>query len=388
MAAPFASAADFFQPHPASAPAPAFVDQLGFAVVPGAILHAVQADVNAEVASLRQALAAANSLHESQASHISRQLDSAAEVVRRLTAQSELLTSRLAAPREDDAGRLKMRSPSIKPYDPAVHKDLRQWLFMASSVFGVTGQLANCGFLEFLPSLLEGSALTWFQALVRECAPRRTFDSWELFVAAILQAFELLTRESSLLGQLRVLRQTGSVQDYTGDFRSLLLQLPAFPDAFLLSSFLYGLQPGLRSLVGQMGHGSWRAAAEHAHRLADLRAQFSSSSGVRRDAPPGFSHPPAYRGGAQPMELGAVVESGEWDDDGCEEGAGYFEPVSGEPDSLAVARAKVLLRQTGAGRPCQRCDKPGHTAADCRMPFDSLPRHKTAAPHFPQPPRK
>ena len=373
-------------PSAASSPAlPVFADQQGFRLLPGVALPPARADPLLELAALRQAVAESRSVSESQAAFVSEQLNMAAGLMQRVAAQTTALTYRLPpSPAVDVAGRdrLRMRSPTVDPYDPAVYKDLRQWLFMAESVFRVTGQLANCGFMEFLPSLLKGSALPWFRAAVRAASPRNAFDSWELFSAAICMEFEPLTLEATLLNRFRALRQTGSVQDYTADFQSLLLQLPPLPEVLLLSNYLFRLSGSLRGMVGQFGHGSLREAAQHADCLAELRAQYPASSSARRDAPPGFSHPPAHRG-AQPMELGAVVQSGEWEMDE-EEGEGHF-----EPKSLAVARAKVLLGQTGgAARICKRCQQPGHISIDCRMDYDKLPRHNASSQHFQQPPRK
>ena len=80
------------------------------------------------------------------------------------------------------------------------------------------------------------------------------------------------------------------------------------------------------------------------------------------------------------MELGAVAQSGEWEED-LEEGEGSYEPE----ENLAVARAKVLLSRIGGAGVCKRCHTPGHNSIECRMPWDKIVQQQ---PPFQQPPRK
>ena len=75
-------------------------------------------------------------------------------------------------------------------------------------------------------------------------------------MAALCREFEPVAHEATLLNQLRALQQTGSLNDYTAAFQNLLLQLPPFPESFLLSSYLYGMRHSLRVMVGQQEHGS------------------------------------------------------------------------------------------------------------------------------------
>ena len=120
---------------------PAFADQQGFRLLPGVARPPAADEPLLELAALKRAVAESRSLSESQAAFISEQLNAAAGVMQRVAAQTSALTNRLPSAPEDVAGRdrLKMRSPAVDNHDPAFYKDLRQWLFMAESVFRVTG---------------------------------------------------------------------------------------------------------------------------------------------------------------------------------------------------------------------------------------------------------
>lgn len=266
----------------------------------------------------------------------------------------------------------RMRLPTIRPFDPETEPNIGTWIFSATAVLHAAQLLVDSRFVPYLPSMLRGSALIWYQGLSRVSTP---FYEWDAFSAALRLHFEPAGYLDGLRAQLRSLRQSGSVLLYTARFQELTLQLPARDPGDLKEAYLHGLRPDLRATVGQHDYPTWTAAAAAASRVAGLAAHHAPSSVARRgDAPPGFSHPPAYRGAA-PMELGAVVHTGEFDEDG----ESLLEP----DDQLAAVTVPANRGTLGVdNRKCRRCQKVGHTSPVCTAP-SPVP----ASAPFQQPPR-
>lgn len=323
------------------------------------------ADPAAETLFLRQMLTEQLTRNNQQFAAMSSQL--AANQAQIATLLADANRVRYASPPSPGSGiPSKPRLPTPKPYDPSTTPCLPTWLF-ALELWFVANRITQDECLPYVPTLLINGALIWYRACSEQRQPPGPpFDDWPSFKLAIRARFEPPDHVNNLRRKFWSLRQGSShIQEYTASFQALLMQLPAMNAGDVLFRYQDGLADNLRELVAGARHTTYEAAAEQAAGISSARESYRPSSSGRRAAPPGFSHPPQYRSGATPMDLSAVQEDWNSEED--------------EPEPEPVLAAIQAAPRAAPLRVCRRCQKPGHSSPDCPStvvvrPFGQPPR--------------
>ena len=92
---------------------------------------------------------------------------------------------------------------------------------------------------------LKGEALSWFVGLITERG-KPPFGDWNEFAQKCLEQFEPANLQGQLRDQLRELKQTSTVREYVGRFRSLINQVNDMVEEDKIAYFVAGLKSDLR----------------------------------------------------------------------------------------------------------------------------------------------
>jgi hypothetical protein len=125
--------------------------------------------------------------------------------------------------------------------------DVRVWLDKCASYFHLYG--IPLDFRVKAASLhMIGRASHRFQS----CTHSVNSHTWEHFVVAVLQEFEVNTHRVKTMALLK-LRQSGSIEDYKNKFDQLVYNIRLYDnhisETMLVSQFLLGLKEELRQVV-------------------------------------------------------------------------------------------------------------------------------------------
>ncbi|XP_061351369.1 uncharacterized protein LOC133296412 [Gastrolobium bilobum] len=148
---------------------------------------------------------------------------------------------------------------SVKVEIPQFHgSDPNNWIFKAEMFFQMQ-QVPLHMKVQLAGLKMEGQASPWFQWMFNT----GSIHQWDDFIRALRQRFGASTFVD-LKGTRSKLSQSGSLMEYIRDFEALLNQVPGFSDDVLMSFFISGLQPNLRSAIQLQ----WPTSLHHAMQLA------------------------------------------------------------------------------------------------------------------------
>ena len=241
-------------------------------------------------------------------------------------------------------------SPTIRPkiLPPSAFDGhtphLDDWIFQWQQYFNVVSIPDEPSRVALVGLQLSGYAVHWYQ---NQYAQHQPADTEHLF-ADMISAFVPIDRSVFARSSLAELSQTGSVDVYIEQFRSLCLQIPDLSEAERLDRFLRGLQKSIYREVFLRDPKNLDSAMSMASRLDALSRLTNPRSNVVRRQDPSRS----IR--ADHMELDNVQMAA---------------PALASSRSPAKLRRTRLtdnerkrLRQTGS---CFYCRKPGHIKANC-----------------------
>jgi Retrotransposon gag protein/Zinc knuckle len=180
---------------------------------------------------------------------------------------------------------------------------------------------------------LKGEALSWLIGQTKERG-QTPFGDWNDLARSILERFEPVHLQHQLRDQLREIKQTTTVREYVGRFRSLLNQVDTMAEEDKVAYFVTGLKPDLRYEIRRQRPVTLAATitlAEDTH--AALFADCSPSASVR-----------------------SVASS-------------YPQPKA-EPTAMEIDALEFRGRNTSSQRPlrCFNCRGLGHLSRDCPSP--------------------
>ena len=93
------------------------------------------------------------------------------------------------------------------------------------------------------------------------------FDDWEDFATTLRAAFQPPNYEQYVRQQIRNLRQTGSVQSYTSQFRNLVGQTTGMGEQDQITYFIEGLKPATKMEVSYRApatfEDAWKTAIQY-----------------------------------------------------------------------------------------------------------------------------
>ncbi|KAL1922718.1 uncharacterized protein VTP21DRAFT_9094 [Calcarisporiella thermophila] len=124
-------------------------------------------------------------------------------------------------------------------------ENARSWVRQVDTIFEAMG-IPDQRRVATAASYLRDTAQQWYQSnkLMKD-----TPKEWQAFGNKLIAAFERADYQMSLCNQLKMLRQTKSIQDYVFQFRIILGQLDSFGDIMTMTMFINGLKPRVRTQV-------------------------------------------------------------------------------------------------------------------------------------------
>ena len=128
---------------------------------------------------------------------------------------------------------------------------------------------------------LDNERWQWWEWHQRFTAPFRT---WTQFMKALQDRFD---QESSFLGRLTKLRQTGTVDEYITAFEALAFRTWGLSDVFYTECFISGLKEAIKAQVLLHHPPTWTEACKVARNVERaLAAQYSRPTFSAKGHPP------------------------------------------------------------------------------------------------------
>jgi hypothetical protein len=203
-------------------------------------------------------------------------------------------------------------------------------------------------------SLLKDSANRWY---LNEVRAGRVPATWQEFETAVIARFEDRNQIDKFLGQMKNLRQTGSVKKYNEQIEDLFIELEGVVgQQQRYNYYLQGLKENLRQgIVLATNVTTYEQAAALAEKLEGTLKGWTS------DRPQSHTHKhhgDSNGAGPQPMDLGQINLAGP-------------QPSINAMQGRQVAgawRKQAKGKYKGKPRRCWNCNQEGHFANKCPNP--------------------
>ena len=179
----------------------------------------------------------------------------------------------------------------IKPRQPPtfcgrVEEDVVTWTMQVRNYLSLTLS-SDDQQVAYVSTLLQGAAIDWWVALLRERGGRRPRHFEEL-AALLEQRFGSTNRVIRARAALRNIQQDhfASVRNYATRFEEYLGKLPHYDEEWAKSKFIGGLHGGIASMVYITGPTTLASAIEIAERVEMARnaAKMGDTQGQSNDA--------------------------------------------------------------------------------------------------------
>jgi len=335
-------------------------------------------------------------LHQQQFARVNEEMQRLRVIAEQADLRSQQAAIELAQARRPDEPSL--RNPTFRPRAPAPfgggpHEltPVRTWIFNTASYLDSCSFTTEASRMAVIPSLLCGSASTWWMYLALGESPVPVPQNWDDFAAALLRQFEPVNARDQARGLFLVLQQTATVQEYINTWRNLAMQLHDISEEDKRFRFIHGLTEVLQLAINSQPVTSLEETIINAERIdhyQNLRKTSCSSAGrtLQQQQGPGSStssNPYTSKIASQPMELGSLEQ---WDDYSYDERSHLLDEDEYEQIAAIMARPRSLLPRTGRApfgpgnalsasqrskaleqNLCYRCLSADHAARDCKM---------------------
>src|SRR5947209_2470822 len=123
------------------------------------------------------------------------------------------------------------------------------WLLQMQTVFRAQGITDEPTQVNYATTGLKDATLHWYlnKVVVNNNIP--PYDTWQNFANALRPAFQPPNYQQYLRQQLKKLRQTNTVLDYTSQFQNLVGQIEGMGDLDQVTYYIEGLKPSTKMEV-------------------------------------------------------------------------------------------------------------------------------------------
>ena len=206
---------------------------------------AQQQAANETLASLRQQLQSVQEEAAHQVNALQEQLAAAqnTRVPPHLPHPSAAVAADVELPRA-------LRLPALDTFEGRTGEDLEAFLFQLHEYLEIAGVKDDVLRVRVAGMSLRGAAKTWYTYVRSPFTPAsEQVKTYEEFLSGIKAHFTPIDPVKLARDQLAVLKQTGSVRDYTATFRQLNTRIPKMSEDERLDRYVRGLKPRTRKEV-------------------------------------------------------------------------------------------------------------------------------------------
>jgi hypothetical protein len=140
-------------------------------------------------------------------------------------------------------------SVQIPPFKGESKENVVAWLLQAQNVLRTQGITDEATQVNYATTGLKDAALHWYLNKVVGNNNTPPYTTWTTFATAIRTAFQPPNFQQYLRQQLKRLRQTSTVQEYTSQFQNLVGQIEGMGELDQVTYYIDGLKPSTKMEV-------------------------------------------------------------------------------------------------------------------------------------------
>src|SRR5579884_4246575 len=155
----------------------------------------------------------------------------------------------------------------LPTYSEESSENVLVWIMQTKTVFLAQGITDEKTQVQYAATSFTDAALHWYLNRCKANNDATPFENWDTFVTALQEAFQPPHYQQHLRRQLRLLRQTGSVQDYGTKFRNIVGQITDMSALDQITYFIEGLKPATKMEISYQApetlEDAWKLAIRY-----------------------------------------------------------------------------------------------------------------------------
>jgi len=140
-------------------------------------------------------------------------------------------------------------SVQIPPFKGESKENVVAWLLQAQNVLRTQGITDEAIQVNYATTGLKDAALHWYLNKVVGNNNTPPYTTWTAFATAVRTAFQPPNFQQYLRQQLKKLRQTSTVQEYTSQFQNIVGQIENMGELDQVTYYIDGLKPATKMEV-------------------------------------------------------------------------------------------------------------------------------------------
>ena len=140
-------------------------------------------------------------------------------------------------------------SVQIPPFKGESKENVVAWLLQAQNVLSTQGITDEAIQINYATTGLKDAALHWYLNKVVGNNNTPPYTTWTTFATAVRTAFQPPNFQQYLRQQLKRLRQTSTVQEYTSQFQNIIGQIENMGELDQVTYYIEGLKPSTKMEV-------------------------------------------------------------------------------------------------------------------------------------------
>jgi hypothetical protein len=179
-------------------------------------------------------------------------------------------------------------SLSIPVFRGETEENVEVWLRQIKNIMRAQDMKDEGQMIHYAATGFKGAALHWFVNKVKD-STTPIFTSWDDFKKELKTAFQPPHYQQYLRTQLKNLRQTGNVQEYTSQFRNIVSQIDTMGPLDQVAYYIDGLKAATRMEVSYQApetlDDAWKLAIRYDTAMFGLGRPQMKSNMSRRQQP-------------------------------------------------------------------------------------------------------
>lgn len=289
-----------------------------------------------------------------------------------ITAIGQLVTAMGTNNQGGNAAVAPRHMNQIPLFHGRINESVCTWQLQLENLFVIQGITDGAIKIRYAVMGFKDAALSWWLQKKISAGNNEPYNGWATFIAGLKTAFQPANFQQHLRVQLRQLKQTGSVQDYTVRFLHLMGQIENMNEMDQVIQYTEGLKSSTRTEVAYNAPATLEDAINRATRFD--RAMWGKSTNHYSSPNPRPNKPrtTADPGGPGPMELGNVnrnrtnYQRNKYSDNKSNISNNnphkntFYNNTKGSYNNSSQGNSNSQVKV------CFYCKNPGHIMKDCR----------------------